>query len=421
MAHSATEANGTLRVHREQSDPQNLDDIAVFRDDDRAENTPYYYRDGEKLRFTHRGRHYSLYQQKLAGPYYVKIQRNGFRKQTSTQTNEPEHAVRIAVDLIDQFLYDAPRQMSTEPRSFAKLGTLTKTYYTIGLKHGLKEKTLLDNIAALKRIVGKRSGFPTTPVSHLCGKVIRDFYDAEMEQVLGQGEEARQKALRGIKQALSKARSIFKTAYLHRYEDVGLYVGDIQPFLKEPVEAPVVYEHEPVDTKIIEGLEAKLKANKEAQPEFWAAYLLAKATLRRGEINRAKWDWIDHTDGKNPVIKISADQKGKRPTTTPIDPEVFKELQWWWKVTGDKEYIIPENGFPSARAGKTLMDLDNWFRQNGLDTDHTFHELRAHTLHLVREKYGEEVARRVARHKSVTTTVRHYAGEKKLPEKFSIK
>ena len=107
MAHSVTHDDCTLRVHREQSDPQNLDDIAVFRDDDRAENTPYFYRDGEKLRFTHRGRHYSLYQQKLAGPYYVKIQRGGFRKQTSTQTNEPEHAVRIAVDLIDQFLFSA--------------------------------------------------------------------------------------------------------------------------------------------------------------------------------------------------------------------------------------------------------------------------------------------------------------------------
>ena len=49
MAHSATHDDGTLWVHREQSDPQNLDDIAVFRDDDRAEKIPYYYRDGEKF------------------------------------------------------------------------------------------------------------------------------------------------------------------------------------------------------------------------------------------------------------------------------------------------------------------------------------------------------------------------------------
>ena len=342
--------------------------------------TPNYYRDGEKIRFTHRGRHYSLYQQKIAGPYYVKIQRNGLRKQTSTKTNEPENAVRIAVDLIDQFLYDAPRQMSTAPPSFAKLGTLTKAYYNIGLKHGLKEKTLRDNIVALKRIVGKRSGFPATPVSHLCGEVVRDFYDAEMGKVQGQSEDARQRVLRGIKQALSKARSIFKTEHLLRYDDIGLYVGDIQPFLTESVEAPLVNEHKPVDTKVIEGLEAKLKANKEARPEFWAAYLLAKATLRRGEIDRAKWDWIEQKGSQDPVIKISADQKGKGPTTTPIDPEVFAELQWWWKITDDKEYIIPANGYPSARAGKTLMELDNWFRQNGLDTKHTFHELRTYWL-----------------------------------------
>jgi hypothetical protein len=42
-----------------------------------------------------------------------------------------------------------------------------------------------------------------------------------------------------------------------------------------------------------------------------------------------------------------------------------------------------------------MKELDKWLRdKGGLKTDKTFHELRAYTLHTIREKYGQEGAAR---------------------------
>jgi len=69
-----------------------------------------------------------------------------------------------------------------------------------------------------------------------------------------------------------------------------------------------------------------------------------------------------------------------------------------------------------------MKELDKWLREKGgLKTDHTFHELRAHTLHTVRDKYGLEVAARVARHSDSSITAQAYTGEKKIPANFSFR
>ena len=68
-----------------------------------------------------------------------------------------------------------------------------------------------------------------------------------------------------------------------------------------------------------------------------------------------------------------------------------------------------------------MKDLDKWLRnEGGLKTDHTFHELRAHTLHTIREKYGQEVAAAVGRHSEGGVTVRHYTGKKQIPADFNL-
>jgi len=400
--------------------PKHLRDTADWIRE-REDDTPYYFKDANgKIRFVHRGEHYTLFQRKLNGSWCVKVQRAGFRKQVSTKTIDPYHAVRLAVEFIDGFVYGVAPE-SLQPPSFATLATVEKAYIVLANKHGLKRKTIYGNIGCLKRVLRKTNkSFASTRVSELDGKTIRDFFDYEIEMVIGQGEDERQRRLRSIKSTLLQARAIFKDSFKVRYEDAGIYIGDVSEFLKERVESPITQDHEVVDDELMADIDQALRKNKHDNPTHWVAYLLAKATLRRGEMSNAKWDWIKSKQGKTPVFKMSADQKGKRATTIPIDPDIYRELQWWWSVTEDKEYILPENGWPVDRCGKTLKSLDVWFRSRGLSTDHTFHEVRAHTLHTVREKYGEEVARRVARHKHVQTTIRHYAGEKRLPENFAL-
>jgi integrase len=219
---------------------------------------------------------------------------------------------------------------------------------------------------------------------------------------------------------LKQAKSVFKRAFHSRYEDAGIYLGNIEGFLLEQAETPATVDKEPLEDSVVEALDAKVEALSEVRPDFHAAYLLAKSTLRRGEIQRAKWDWVQMKKG-HPHIVMSADQKGKKPTAIPLDPKIYAALQRWYRLTDDKEHILPENGWTGERCGYFMKELDKWLRnEGGLKTDKTFHELRAHTLHTIREKYGLEVAAAVGRHSEAGITAKHYTGKKQIPANFSF-
>jgi len=366
-----------------------------------------------------RGRHYSLFRPWLGGNYYIKIQRLGFRKTTSLHTDDPKRAVAMAIGVIDYFLSGIDPEALKEP-SHATADLVTRSYRVIALRHGLKEVTIGGNISSLKKIIGRRKSLRSFPISRLTGKLVREFIDFELDLIAGQGEEARQRKLRSIQGVLKQAKSIFKKSFHSRYEDAGIHLGNIEGFMLERGETPVLVTKVPLEDEVVEVLDAKMEKLGEVRPDRYAAYLLAKSTLRRGEIQRAKWDWIQMKKG-HPHIVMSADQKGKKATSIPLDPTIYAALQQWYKLTEDKEYILPEDGWEGERCGYFMKELDKWLRdKGGLKTDHTFHELRAHTLHTIREKYGLEVAARVGRHSDSSITAQCYAGEKKIPVGFNL-
>ena len=377
---------------------------------------PLHYMEKGKIKFLYKARPYTLYRNVLGGPFYVKVQRQGFRKQTSLHTTDPERAVMMALNVIDYLLTGISDEQLQEP-SHASLDLVTRTYRVIALRHGLQERTVDGNIS---EIIGRRKSLKSFPVSRLTGKLVREFIDFELDLIAGQGEDARQTKLRSIQSVLKQAKSIFKKAFHSRYEDAGIYLGNIEGFLLERAETPVSVDKEPLEDEVVEVLDAKVEAVRDTRPDFHAAYLLAKSTLRRAEIQRAKWDWIQMKKGE-PHIVMSADQKGKKPTAIPLDPKIYAALQQWFKLTDDKEYILPEDGWTGERCGYFMKELDKWLRnEGGLTTDHTLHELRAHSLHTIREKYGLEVAATVGRHSDAGITARHYTGKKKIPANFSF-
>jgi integrase len=360
-----------------------------------------------------------LFKPKLGSNFYIKIQKQGYRKTTSLHTVDPVRAVTMAVGVIDFMLTGIDPEMLKQP-SHATADLVTRSYRVIALRHGLKERTVEGNISALKKIIGRRKSLKSFPISRLTGKLVREFIDFELDLIAGQGEDARQTKLRSIQSNLKQAKSIFKKAFHSRYEDAGIYLGNLDDFMLEQTETPATVDKEPLEDSVVEALDAKVEALSEVRPDFHAAYLLAKSTLRRGEIQRAKWDWVQMKKG-HPHIVMSADQKGKKPTAIPLDPKIYAALQQWYKLTDDKEYILPEDGWAGERCGYFMKDLDKWLRnEGGLKTDKTFHELRAHTLHTIREKYGLEVAATVGRHSEAGITAKHYTGKKQIPANFSF-
>jgi integrase len=385
-----------------------------------SEAIPIHYIDKGKVRFMYKGRHYTLFRPTLGSNYYIKIQRQGYRKTTSLHTDDPDRAVAMALGVIDYMLTGVDPEALKEP-SHASADLVTRSYRILATRHGLKETTITGNISALKKIIGRRKSLKNFPMSRLTGKLVREFIDFELDLIAGQGEAARQTKLRSIQSVLKQAKSVFKRAFHSRYEDAGIYLGNIEGFLLEQTETPATVDKEPLEDEVVEALDAKVEALSEVRPDFHAAYLLAKSTLRRGEIQRAKWDWVQMKKGQ-PHIVMSADQKGKRPTAIPLDPSIYAALQQWYKLTDDKEYILPENGWVGERCGYFMKELDKWLRaEGGLKTDKTFHELRAHTLHTIREKYGLEVAATVGRHSEAGITAKHYTGTKKIPANFSFR
>jgi len=372
-------------------EPEGFDDFSESAHLD--SELPEYVIEKGKIRFKYKGRAYTLFKPRLGSNFYIKIQRQGYRKTTSLHTVDPVRAVTMAVGVIGFMLTGIDPEALKEP-SHATADLVTRSYRVIALRHGLKERTVNGNIAALKKIIGRRKSLKNFPISRLTGKLVREFIDFELGLVVRQGKHARQRKLRSIQSVLKQAKSIFKKSFRSQYEDAGIYLGNLNDFMLEQAETPVVVDKKPLEDEFVKALDAKVEQLKEVRPDFYAAYLLAKSTLRRSEIQQAKWDWIQMMKGQ-PHIVMSAGQNGKTPTAIPLDPKIYAALQRWYKLTEDKEYILPEDGWAGERCGYFMKELDKWLRdKGGLKTDHTFHELRAYTLHTIREKYGQGGAAR---------------------------
>jgi len=368
--------------------------------------------------FVHRGRQYTLFRLKPGGDYFIKIQKGGVRKQRSLKTPLLVDAKKAAKKLIDSVLF-SKSDWSPPPSPTTTLHRVFQKYRFIGSSHGLAPRTVDQNISEVRKVVGRSENPKSFSLSQLTGRTIRDFFDRELMKVDVVDEVARQKKLRSIRSSLRQARSVFKEDWLNRYKDAGLDVPDLTSFLKEKVDRPQDVPHQQVEDGVFGNIEKAAEKLKDTQPELHICHLLAKSTLRRGEIQRAEWDWIIHLGGQ-PVFRLNANQKGKRPTDIPIDPDIYRELCDWRKQNKDAQYILPPNGWFKERCGYTCKKYDKWLRATGLKTEHTFHEVRAWSLHQIRETYGMETAQRIGRHRDARTTETHYTGLKKLPVNFKI-
>ena len=367
--------------------------------------------------FSHRGRQYKLFRLKPNGDYYIKIQKDGVRKQRSLKTPMLPDARKAAKELIDEILLSKTGWSPAIPAT--TLHRVFQKYRHIGSAHGLSPRTVEQNISEVRKVVGREIDPKTVSLSLLTGRTVRDFFDREFAKIDVGDEVARQKKLRSIRSSLRQARSVFKEDGVKRYRDAGMEIPDLSEFRKEKVARPQDAPHLQVEDGVFENIETAAGKLPQSRAHIRICHLLAKTTLRRGEVQRAEWKWIVQLDGQ-PVFRLNANQKGKRPTDIPIDPDIYRELCEWQKEGHDFQYVLPPNGWYKERCGYTCKEYDRWLRECGLNTEHTFHEVRAWSLHKIRERYGMEVAQRIGRHTNPATTQNHYTGLKNIPRDFKL-
>ena len=76
---------------------------------------PEYVIEKGKIRFKYKGRAYTLFKPRLGSNFYIKIQRQGYRKTTSLHTVDPVRAVTMAVGVIDFMLTGIDPEALKEP------------------------------------------------------------------------------------------------------------------------------------------------------------------------------------------------------------------------------------------------------------------------------------------------------------------
>jgi integrase len=167
----------------------------------------------------------------------------------------------------------------------------------------------------------------------------------------------------------------------------------------------------------VAGLIAKANAELAADVEPYKAFLLALfAGLRRGEIDKLRWQSIDFRDCLV-KIKVQPDFSPKAETSVgevPIEPQVAKVLQALREAEPDAIYVMA--GAPSKvgaswcdyRAAGSFERLTAWLRLNGLDSQKPLHQLRKEAGSLVCKSAGLFAASRFLRHADTQITARHY-------------
>ena len=169
-----------------------------------------------------------MFRLKPNGDYYIKIQKDGVRKQRSLKTPMLPDARKAAKELIDEILLSKTGWSPAIPAT--TLHRVFQKYRHIGSAHGLSSRTVEQNISEVRKVVGREIDPKTVSLSLLTGRTVRDFFDREFAKIDVGDEVARQKKLRSIRSSLRQARSVFKEDWVKRYRDAGMEIPDLSDF-----------------------------------------------------------------------------------------------------------------------------------------------------------------------------------------------
>jgi integrase len=159
-------------------------------------------------------------------------------------------------------------------------------------------------------------------------------------------------------------------------------------------------------------------AEAELDPDQLIALLLAlTAGLRRGEIDRLRWDSVD-LRRKQLTVETTEDGKTKSAASEgciPLDPQVVAKLTEYKKTSGKRRHVLPgvsregiSKSWTSYRANVLFQSLVEWLRGKGVDGYRPIHTLRKMAGSEVARDHGIYAAASLLRHASTAVTEQHY-------------
>lgn len=412
--------------------------------------------DGEGIRrwdhrFKFEGHSYTLFKREDSrdGYYYIDFTIDGRNNRTkrSLKTNSAEAAQRIAVENLIKPAKMGHWGQVDKTRSKTQFPTLAKVQaiYEVKAPLGIKGRSATNNMGQLRSVIGIARGDVNLNefcIGELGAKLVREFKENFMKARLAgvKGEDAvelaRRKAWGTGNSKLGQARSVFCKWARAAYKDAGLKLPDtIMEFLQEPLfkKLPVVYSPAP-DSVVkatfaavqgflkpvpdrervavhalpngeltkVDGHEQEITATQKNRNCYLAFWLAVGCGLRKGEIARARWEFIKEQDG---AIWFIANVPGKDGLAikVPIVTDAWEYLKAHRQESGP--VLL---GSATEVRDKWSRRIGDWMDGLGWNSEKKIHELRAYIGSKIAEKHGIFQAHLFLRHKDVRTTKQYY-------------
>ena len=147
------------------------------------------------------------------------------------------------------------------------------------------------------------------------------------------------------------------------------------------------------------------RAIKELGKEELKVFTLAiQAGLRRGEIDRLKWNDLQRKDGRSYVLVRDGKSEGSEQSVQ-VNTKVLDLLE---SLETCPVYVIKGTSKIPYRAHRVFLSLIGWLKTNGVPQRTALHFLRKEAISRVNDKFGPHVASYWAGHEDMRTTVRSY-------------
>lgn len=379
--------------------------------------------------FRHQGKQYTLRKRtadRFAAWYFVSAVR-GKRFNHALGSNDVRLAEQAARNkyIVPALQEDWQRVDAGKlKRHFATVGEVLAAWRGMVLKNEEPHRRAAAN--ALLNLL-RRVGFAQPEVvstEQLTGRLVRRYFDAAGKACAGLEQMAAARARSTANSLFNQAKSVFKAGALARYADAGIALPDMDDFIRagkaERFDKGAEVEMEPPPLALVQAVRSGWPAVREWNT-FAAVGLELAFGLRAGEAAQARWNWLVVEDGLW-VMDARAWLAGQRASgakvkrrsgtlrVTALNPffTVFRARALAEGRWGVGETVL--EGTPTARRDGAFRAVGAWLRGLGWDLQKTNHGLRAWAGAQVVVRYGHGAAQLWLRHKSVTTTERHYTG-----------
>jgi integrase len=282
--------------------------------------------------------------------------------------------------------------------TYEQMETLYKEYLGQSVK-ALKDKTVYDNLSALKRIMTA------------CN--VKTIAELDQQKIRGlmlplKPTEAQR---RGFASTVRCAKSIFKAKALDFYKTKGKNI--INPLDKVEISAPKIESYTP----LAGNLRDKIRKDCLTLPpcEAMIVILSMEFGLRRSEIEYCETGWF--SEQEEMVYLSVQDTEFFKPKTDekrvfPVSKDVYEELIALRKKTNPKGnfFVYVDASGDTGRLWRRFGNVNKWLKKQGVTATRPIQSMRKEAGSKIAQENGIFEAQRVLGHSSPVMTSKVYAG-----------